>query len=145
MKKNILISSLLFLILTVSVIRLILDTKQNHREKYGMELFAEMEIEQMAAIQTKQLTLHLGLTESQIKSFSKISLEIAKQRKENISALKNSKGKPSSQNIYKMINFKLDNQIKMKREASYFLNENQMKKLDELLLKQTKRNPFFKN
>ncbi|TYA59701.1 hypothetical protein [Formosa maritima] len=93
--------------------------------------------EEMAQVQTKQMTLDLDLTETQQKQVQQINLKNAQERKAKYEAKekasKNSdKEKPSKDERLKMKNEHLDRQIEMKKKMKNILNEDQYKKWEEI-------------
>ena len=93
--------------------------------------------EEMAQVQTKQMTLDLDLTEAQQKQVQQINLENAKERKAKYEARENAsksseKEKPSKDERLKMKNEQLDRQIEMKKKMKSILNEDQYKKWEEI-------------
>jgi hypothetical protein len=93
--------------------------------------------EEMAQIQTKQMTLDLDLTEAQQKQVQQINLENAQERKAKYEARENvskssEKERPSDEERLKMKNEQLDRQIEMKKKMKSILNEDQFKKWEEI-------------
>ena len=87
--------------------------------------------DQVATIKTKQMTLHLDLTEAQQKEVYKINLANAKERFAKMEAakkMKESGEKPSKENRYNMINERLDNQIAQKKQLKSILTKEQFEK-----------------
>ena len=92
--------------------------------------------EEIATLQTKKMTLHLDLSESQQEKIQKINLENAQQRKEMMAnfKLKKENGeleKPTNKARYDMQLKKLDQQIAMKDKMKAILNKEQFLKWKE--------------
>ena len=86
--------------------------------------------EEVAALQTKKMTLHLDLNESQQKQIHKINLENAMVRKRIMESFKakrenGSIEKPSKEARLEMMNARLDHQIAMKSKMKTILNKKQ--------------------
>jgi methionine-rich copper-binding protein CopC len=101
-----------------------------------MEKLQDVTPEEMASLQTKKMTLQLGLNESQQKEIQKINLENAKDRKAKMEARKAQKAngtitKPSKEEQLKMMNERLDNQIEMKEKMKKILNDEQFAKWEK--------------
>ncbi len=92
--------------------------------------------EEMATLQTKKMTLHLGLNESQQAEVKKINLENATKRKAMMAARNSQKEsdelvKPTKEERLKMANMKLDHQIAMKAKMKAILNDEQFAKWEK--------------
>ncbi len=95
--------------------------------------------DQVATIKTKQMTLHLDLTEAQQKEVYKINLANAKERFAKMEAakkMKESGEKPTKENRYNMMNERLDQQIAQKKQLKSILTKEQFEKFE----KSAKRN-----
>lgn len=86
--------------------------------------------EQIAELQTKQLTLALDLTASQQTSVKQINLKLAQDRKAN-APKKEGESLSSEQRYYKMIAH-LDKQIEVKDSFRAVLNDEQFEKWQKL-------------
>ncbi len=98
--------------------------------------FKDLSPEEMAQLQTKQMTLDLNLTESQQKQVQKLNLENAVDRKANMEArqtkMKDEKGeRPSKEERLKLMNERLDKKIEMKQKMSKILNAEQLEKWEK--------------
>lgn len=107
---------------------------REHAEK--MQRYQDYTPEEMANLQTKKMTLHLDLNESQQKEIKKLNLENALSRKAKIEAHKAQKEsgnmeKPSKEVRLKMMNDRLDRQIEMKAKMKKILNAEQFKKWEK--------------
>lgn len=92
--------------------------------------------EEIATLQTKKMTLHLDLNESQQAAIQKINLENATKRKTMIAARNSKKEsgklvKPTKEERLKMANMKLDHQIAMKAKMKDILNDEQFAKWEK--------------
>jgi protein CpxP len=92
--------------------------------------------EEIAGLQTKQMTLDLDLTEAQQEKVRVIVLKNATTKKAMMEAFKNKKGKtdgekPSKEEMLKMKHEMLDAQIANKQEMKQVLNEEQFKKWEK--------------
>ena len=94
--------------------------------------------EEIAQLQTKQLTLDLDLDESQQKQVEQLHLENAKARKEKQELRRNeNKGKASKKEWTKEEKLQmkydmLDKQIEMKKKMKEILNEDQYAKWEKM-------------
>jgi periplasmic protein CpxP/Spy len=114
------------------------DSKErpNKERSAKMDKFQDITPEEMASLQTKKMTLHLDLNESQQKEIQKINLENAIDRKAKMEARKAQKAngtitKPSKEEQLKMMNERLDNQIEMKEKMKKILNDEQFAKWEK--------------
>ena len=92
--------------------------------------------EEAATLQTKKMTLHLDLNESQQKEINKINLENATKRKAMMAERKAKKEsdemqKPTQEQRLKMEHAKLDHKIAMKAKMKNILNEEQFAKWEK--------------
>lgn len=92
--------------------------------------------EEAATLQTKKMTLHLDLNESQQKQIQKINLENAIVRKSMMESFKEKKEngsieKPSKEARLQMMNTRLDRQIAMKAKMKTILNKEQFDKWEK--------------
>lgn len=116
-------------------------TAQNQKNRRGE--FKDLSPEEIATLRTKQMTLHLDLTESQQAEIKPLLLEEAKymetlkatreQRKQE-----NTAQKPSKEERYAMANERLNRQIEMKKKMKSILNEVQYEKWEDRLAKNDK-------
>lgn len=112
------------------------NERPNKERGSKMEKFQDFTPDEMATLQTKRMTLHLDLNESQQKEIQKINLENAKDRKsmrETRVAQKESNNfqKPSKEEHLKMMNARLDRKIEMKTKMKKILNEEQYAKWEK--------------
>ncbi|WP_341214998.1 hypothetical protein [uncultured Wocania sp.] len=106
--------------------------RSNNQER-GQKMM-NLSAEEMATLQTKKMTLHLDLTESQQAKIHKLNLENATKRKammETRKARKESGNTPSKEQRLAMMNTKLDHQIAMKAKMKDILNEEQYAKWEK--------------
>ncbi|MBU2939709.1 hypothetical protein KO494_09180 [Lacinutrix sp. C3R15] len=102
---------------------------QEKRE--GRQRKADFSPEEIAQLQTKQMTLDLDLTDEQQEKIGAINLENAIARKAKMEARKKSDEKPSKEEMLKMKNERLDAQIETKRKMKSILNEEQYAKWEK--------------
>jgi hypothetical protein len=100
--------------------------------------------EEMAQIQTKQMTLDLDLTDAQQKQILKINLQNAQDRKALYESKKSNSNslertKPSKDERLNMKNEQLDRQIEMKKKMKDILDDNQYEKW-EVISKERREN-----
>jgi len=112
------------------------NERPNKERGSKMERFQDLTPDEMATLQTKKMTLHLDLNESQQKEIQKINLENAKDRKsmrETRMAQKESSNfqKPSKEERLKIMNTRLDRKIEMKAKMKKILNEDQYAKWEK--------------
>lgn len=93
--------------------------------------------EEMAQVQTKQMSLDLDLTEAQQKQVLQINLENAQERKAKFEARESNsksseKEKPSNEERLNMKNEQLDRQIEMKKKMKSILNADQFEKWETI-------------
>lgn len=93
--------------------------------------------EESAGLQTKRLTLHLDLNESQQKEIYKLNLENATKRLATREANKAKRAsgvieKPTKQDYLSRENAKLDQQISTKMKMNYILNSEQRAKWEKI-------------
>ncbi|WP_034041225.1 hypothetical protein [Wocania ichthyoenteri] len=108
--------------------------RPNNQER-GQKMM-NLSAEEMATLQTKKMTLHLDLNESQQAKIQKLNLENATKRKAMMEARKAKKEsgnteKPSKEQRLAMVNTKLDHQIAMKAKMRDILNEEQYAKWEK--------------
>ncbi len=104
--------------------------KGEHHRSIAMALLSANEI---ATLQTKKMTLHLDLNESQQRDIQKINLKNAAERKAHMEAKKTKKEsgntkKPTSDERFAMMNKMLDQKIAEKAEMKKILNSDQYEK-----------------
>ena len=93
-------------------------------------------VEQMAELQTKKMTLHLDLSEQQQQQILEINKRKAADRKQKMEVRKVAKEadkKPTSDEIFKMKNEKMDKMIAHKAEMKNILNETQFETWEKSL------------
>lgn len=116
------------------------EKREHHERKQKMERAERMSDytpEEMAQLQTKQMTLDLDLTEAQQNQIMAINLKNAKARKAMMEARKERMDKEDVKEISKeerlqMKNDMLDRKIEMKRQMKEILNEDQYKKWEAM-------------
>lgn len=112
-------------------------TAQEGRDKQRRGGMDDLSAEQMATLQTKQMTLALDLNEKQQGEIQKVNLKQATERKAKMEARKSKKeatenAKPSSEERYAMHNEKLDNDIARKADIKKILTQEQYTKWDKM-------------
>ncbi len=121
------------------------DRKREHapenRKERGKQMM-QFSPEEVAKIQTKKITLHLDLNESQQAKIHKINLENATKRKAMMEARKTKKEnsstkRPSKDERLQMMNIKLDHQIAMKAKMKKILNDEQYAKWEKAQAKKS--------
>ncbi|WP_418511805.1 hypothetical protein [Corallibacter sp.] len=123
----------------VSVQAMAQDRK--HRNGDRQDKMAQYTPEQIAELQTKQMTLELDLSDAQQKDVQKINLENAQLRKQAMDKRRemkeNNAERPSKEAMLKYKNDKLDQQIATKRKMKDILNEEQYSKWEKSLEKRS--------
>ncbi|WP_372753585.1 hypothetical protein [Mariniflexile sp.] len=109
------------------------ERKERPNRENRTQRMSDLTPEEMATLQTKKMTLHLDLNESQQKQIHKLNLENATAKKEMMETFKakkesNSKEKPSKEERLKMMNAKLDHQIATKARMKSILSKEQFEK-----------------
>ncbi|MFC4722303.1 DUF4890 domain-containing protein [Geojedonia litorea] len=104
-------------------------------QKERMEAMQDLSPEEVATLQTKKMTLHYDLNESQQKQLMALNLEEAKLRKIKMEERKAMKDKaektaPTKEDKLKMANERLDHQIALKAKMKSILNKEQFEKWD---------------
>lgn len=115
------------LILTAIVAFIALTTSAQNFQGKGRQA-DPMTPEQVAELQTKQLTLDLSLTEAQQKKVHQLYKEMAEKRQEKrkeMMTLKEKGEKPSSDVRYQMQKERLDAQIEHQNKMKKILDEKQ--------------------
>ncbi|MFD2099599.1 hypothetical protein [Flagellimonas iocasae] len=102
--------------------------QQGHRMRKGPKM--DMTAEQMATLQTKQMTLALDLTKAQQQKVMTINLDVAQQRKakwEEMKAMRESGEwkRPTPEERFDMENARLDHQIAHQEKMKEVLNDEQ--------------------
>lgn len=123
----------------VSVQAMAQDRK--HKKGDRQDKMAQYTPEQIAELQTKQMTLELDLSDAQQKDVQKINLENAQLRKQAMDKRReikeNNAERPSKEAMLKYKNDKLDQQIATKRKMKDILNEEQYSKWEKSLEKRS--------
>ncbi len=136
------------LIIAVALLALQVTAQQQNKERGNRgeraNKMMNLSAEEIATLQTKKMTLHLDLTESQQKEIMKINLDNATKRKEMMAARKAKKEsgeakKPTDEERYKMANAKLDHKIAMKAKMKKILNDEQYAKWEKSQMRQAKK------
>ena len=133
-KKQITIKTKQMKKLLVIALALVTIQVSAQEKREGRERKADFSPEEMAQLQTKQMTLDLDLTEEQQEQVGAINLENAIARKAKMEARKSKKNteeKPSKEEMLKMRNERLDAQIELKRKMKNILNEEQYAKWEK--------------
>lgn len=118
--------------------------KEKHDRGERAEKMMKISAEEMATLQTKKMTLHLDLTESQQAKIQKINVENATKRKAMMEARMAKKEnselkKPTDEERLKMANAKLDHKIAMKAKMKNILNEEQFAKWEKSQMRYHKK------
>jgi len=102
-----------------------------------MSFMDDLSVNQIADLQTKRMIFRLNLTSIQKNGVRKINLDIANTRKEFAKTFKDrkTKGKPSAEVIYAMMNKRLDKQIEVKTALKQILSKEQLEKWSEMQMK----------
>ncbi len=99
------------------------------------EKMMNLSADDMATLQTKKMTLHLDLNESQQKEIQNINLENAKTRKAHMEDRKAKKEdgveKPTQEDRMQMMHAMLDHKIEMKAKMKSILNAEQYAKWEK--------------
>jgi len=130
---------IVFIALTLVAFQLTAQDKKerpNRERGEKMERYQDYSPEEMANLQTKKMTLHLDLNESQQKEIKKLNLEnaIARKAKMEVHKAQRESGnieKPSKEARLKMMNDRLDHQIEMKATMKKILNADQFTKWEK--------------
>ena len=112
------------------------NERPNRERGEKMERYQDFSAEEMATLQTKKMTLHLNLNESQQKEIKELNLENAVERKARMESHKAQKEsgnmeKPSKEARLKMMNDRLDRQIERKGKMKKILNADQFTKWEK--------------
>lgn len=137
----------LFLIaLALVAIQVSAQERRGHKQdkKERAERMSEYTPEEIAELQTKQMTLQLDLTEAQQKQIMAINVENAKSRKafmeERKQAMENDEQeKPSKEERLKMKNDILDKKIAVKKQMKEILNKEQYEKWEAMIEEKMKK------
>ena len=135
------------LIIAVALLALQVTAQEQQRErsnKQGKSLkMMDLSAEDAATLQTKKMTLHLDLNESQQAEIKKINLENATKRKAMMAERKARKEsgeaqKPTQEQRLEMVNTKLDRKIAMKAKMKNILDKEQYAKWEKAQMQNTK-------
>ena len=135
------------LIIAVALLALQVNAQEQQRErsnKQGRSLkMMDLSAEDAATLQTKKMTLHLDLNESQQAEIKKINLENATKRKAMMAERKARKEsgeaqKPTQEQRLEMVNTKLDRKIAMKAKMKNILDKEQYAKWEKAQMQNTK-------
>jgi len=112
------------------------NERPNRERGEKMERYQDYTPEEIATLQTKKMTLHLNLNESQQKEIKELNLENAISRETMMKAHKAQKEsgnmeKPSKEARLKMMNDRLDRQIERKGKMKKILNADQFTKWEK--------------
>ena len=110
------------------------DQKKGQHNKERGQKRMNLSAEEMATLQTKKMTLHLDLNESQQSEVYSLNLKSAEARKAFMKARKDKK-----EERLKMANTKLDYQIATKRKMKEILNESQYAKWEKTQAKRSQK------
>lgn len=140
MKKLVIIALALFALQVTAQ-----ERKRAPQNKERGQKMMNLSAEEMATLQTKKMTLHLDLNESQQAKIHKLNLENATKRKAMMEARKAKKEsgnteKPSKEERLAMVNAKLDHQIAMKAKMKTILNDEQYAKWEKLQARRSQKN-----
>lgn len=114
----------------------------NNRE--GRQKMMNLSAEDMATLQTKKMTLHLDLNESQQAEIQKINLENATKRKAMMEERKARKEngelkRPTDDERLEMMNARLDYKIAMKAKMKNILDDEQYAKWERAQARKGKK------
>ena len=112
------------------------NERPNRERGEKMERYQDYTPEEIANLQTKKMTLHLNLNESQQKEIKELNLENAISRETMMESHKAQKEsgnmeKPSKEARLKMMNDRLDRQIERKGKMKKILNADQFTKWEK--------------
>ncbi len=99
--------------------------RKNMHDK--MEQFSP---QQKAELKTKEMTLHLDLSEAQQTEIMKLNLEMATKREQNKPEIKK-QGDISTNEMYERANRRLDEKIATKKKLKSILTKEQFEKFDK--------------
>ena len=124
---------LIIIFIALVTLQVTAQEKMKDAPRERKEAMKDLTPDEIATLQTKKMTLHLGLTEAQQKEIKALNLEQAKLHKakmEERKAMKdNSERKPfTKEDKLKMMNERLDHQIAMKQKMKSILNADQYAK-----------------
>lgn len=125
---------IVFAVLLAGVTAMAQTPEQSRRDRSSMK---HMTPEQMATLQTKQMTLALDLSDSQQKEIQDLNLENALNRSEKMKEMRAKKEsgelkKLTSEERYNMKIAMLDHQIAQKEKLRNILNKEQYIKWDKM-------------
>jgi hypothetical protein len=140
MKKLVVIALALFTLNGVAQ-----DKRKNHNDReMHSELRKQMTPSDIADLKSKKLALKLDLSDTQQAKVHTLILDQATAhkdlRKKHQAENAEKKGKPSKDDFVKMENFKLDQQLKMKREMKALLTAEQYSKFEQMKPRGHKKN-----
>lgn len=144
------------ILITVAFLAIQATAQEHKREHRGNkergQKMMNLSAEDIATLQTKKMTLHLDLNESQQAKIQKINLENAKarkaameKRKAKVAEIKAKKEsgekieKPTQEQRVKMANKMLDHKIATKKKMKEILNDEQYAKWEKAQTKMTQR------
>ena len=107
-----------------------------------MAAFNDFTPEQQAELQTKRMALHLDLNASQQKQILKVNKKQTAERKKKMEMYKTIKEngtKPTSDERFKMISERLDNQLVFHAEMKNILSDSQFEKWSNFQKQKMKR------
>ena len=102
----------------------------------------QLTIAQRTELKVKKMTLHLDLTDAQIKQVTpivKANIEERTAMHEMRRKNKDADKKPTSNEVYEMTNKRLDKSIAAKKQMKQILNEEQYKRFEKMLHHKEKR------
>ena len=136
------------LIIAVALLALQVTAQDQKKERQNKQdrsqKMMNLSAEEAATLQTKKMTLHLDLNESQQAQIKTINLENATKRKAMMAEHKAKKEsgemqKPTQEERLKMANAKLDHKIAMKAKMKTILNEAQYAKWEKAQMQNAKK------
>ena len=131
--KNLLVIALALITIQVSAQNRNQGERRGARMEQGQRI-KDFTPEEIAQLQTKKMTLHLDLTESQQKQIEKLHLENAKERQ---SRMEERQTKMKEDRL-SMMNERLDRQIEMKAKMKKILNPEQFEKWETMQTRKQK-------
>ena len=126
-------------ILIITLGNTIASIAQEHRKE---SVENTMSIDQKTELAVKKMTLKLDLTADQQQKITPlITKQIAnrKEARDKMKEMKMNKQKPSSDERFKMMNTKLDNQIAFKTEMRRILNPQQYERFEKISERKMRR------
>ena len=103
--------------------------REGHRKNMHDKM-EQLSPQQKAELKTKEMTLHLDLTEVQQTEILKLNLEMATKREQNKPKMKE-KGEISANEMYARVSNRLDEKIATKKKLKSILTKEQFEKFEK--------------